>query len=130
MWVRMRVEVKTSALTRCTHIAFSVPSRVLQPCTPFSTKRSPSLIFSASAPWLMIKSQDPRPQTKVQLEDLVHVVVMPATLPQKPQHHSMSIWQKRTCKPHPSYVGTKKPKRKKKKKKEKQNCTHRYPCGL
>lgn len=30
----------------------------------------------------------------------------------------MSIWQKRTCKPHPSYVGTKKKEKKKEKKKK------------
>lgn len=41
----------------------------------------PILDFHTSAPWL-IKSQDPRPHTTVQFEDLVHVVVMPATLPQ------------------------------------------------
>lgn len=67
----------------CTHIALSVPSRVLWPCTPFSTKQSPSLIFPASAPWLIIAFQDPQPHAKVQLEDLVRVLVMPATLPQK-----------------------------------------------
>lgn len=77
----LRVEVKTSALTRCTHIALSVPSRVLQPCTPFSTKQSPSLIFSPPLKRL-IESQDPRPRTKVHVKDLVHVVVTPATLPQ------------------------------------------------
>lgn len=76
----LRVEVKTSARTRCTHIALSVPSRVTRPCTPFSTKQ-PILDFHASAPRL-IESQDPRPRTKVRLKDLVHVVVMPATLPQ------------------------------------------------
>lgn len=106
VWVLMRVEVKTSARTRCTHVALSVPSRVLQPCTPFSTKnkkQSPSFHASTSR---LIKSQDPRPHTAVQFEDLVRVLVMSATLSN--QHHSLSIWQKRTCKPHPSYVGTKK----------------------
>lgn len=60
----MRVEVKTSALTRCTHIALSVPSRVMQPRTPVLHKTEPVRDFPASAPWLIIKSQDPRPHTK------------------------------------------------------------------
>lgn len=116
----MRVEVKTSALARCTRIA---PPSSLQGSAALHSvlhKREPILDFHASAPRL-IKFQDPRQHTMVQLEDLVHVV-MPATFPQN-QHHSMSIWQKRTCKPHPSYVGTKK--KFKTKIKTKKNCTHR-----
>lgn len=96
------------------HCPLSVPSRVPAALHSVLHKREPVLDFHASAPWL-IKFQDPRQHTMVQLEDLVHVV-MPATFPQN-QHHSMSIWQKRTCKPHPSYVGTKKIKTKNKNKK-------------
>lgn len=41
--------MKTSARTRCTRIALSVPSRVMQPYTPFSTKQSQSLISRLSS---------------------------------------------------------------------------------
>lgn len=118
----------------CTHIALSVPSRVLRPCTPFSTKQSPSLIFPASAPWLIIAFQDPQPHTKVQLEDLVRVLVMPATLPQKskklkkkkPTPLNVHMAEAHLQTP-PVLCGNKK---KNLNKKQKQNCTHRYPCGL
>lgn len=80
VWVLVRVEVKTSARSRCTRIALPVPSRVLLPCTPFSVSQRPSLILMPLLRfWSCFRLHN---HPEVQLKDLVHAVVMPATLPQ------------------------------------------------
>lgn len=130
-WVLMRVEVKTSARTRCTHIALSVPlqgsaalhSDPQNRADPqFSRLRSTVDQVSAST----TAHKGPVRGSCPCYCDACHS----SSQKKKKKHHSMSIWQKRTCKPHPSYLRKKKKSNKKKKKKKKQNCTHRYPCGL